>query len=54
MAVTEFLKYTNFLGLMSYDNMYEIQQDCQCAVDAFSEDDLYKRVIDEKKQLRYW
>lgn len=54
MAFTEFLKYTNFLGLMPYNNDYEIQQDCYYDVDAFSEDNLYGRVIDEKKRLRYW
>jgi len=54
MAVTEFLKYSNFLGLIPYDNVYEIQQDCQCVREAFSEDELYKRNVDEKKHLRYW
>jgi hypothetical protein len=42
MAVTELFKYTNIFGLMSYENVYEIQQDCQCSKEAFNEDDLYQ------------
>ena len=53
-AVTELFKYTNIFGLMFYENVYEIQQDCQCSKEAFNEDDLYKRNIDDRTQLRYW
>lgn len=51
MAVTEFFKYTNIFGLMSYVNMNEIQNDCYYARELFNENDLYKRNIDDRIKL---
>ena len=54
MAVTELFKYTNIFGLMHYGDLYEIQQDCQCSKESFNENDLYRRDLDARTQLRYW
>lgn len=50
---TEFLKYTNLFSLASYVNKKNIYNDRHCIKEAFYENDLYKRFVDDRYQLRY-
>ena len=44
---TEFLKYINNTSFLN-------KPQCECNKESFAEDELFKRDIDDRYQLRYW
>jgi hypothetical protein len=52
---TEFIKHTKLFSFATtYKNKKNIHDDCQYAKEAFHENDLYKRGVNDRYNLRYW